>query len=275
MIWYKQLQPLISGGLPAGRSSLELEVVIPVIEKDFATLPYAIDGVRKNLLHPIRKISVIAPDSQAIRDVCEQLHVAFVSETTVAPVARSDIRYAVAGKDRSGWLYQQLIKLNADTIVECGSFLVLDADTIMTSPQKLEAAGKVILLASEEYHPPYYETYERMFGRKPPSLLSFVCHYMLFEMVALRALKQAIENRSGKDWAQAILDSVDKTEASGFSEYETYGNFFSEHFSGKMIRRYANNRRLPPGAIPEVPPSLRESNTPFASISLHVYDVSS
>jgi hypothetical protein len=270
-MWYKNFQPMLSAG-NQGRSAVAVEVVIPAVEKDLEALPYAIEGVRKNLQHPIKRIWVVAPDCTTIRQVCEQSEVCFLEETKVAPLRRDDILYMVAGKDRSGWLLQQLIKLNSDCIVETEHFLVLDADTVLIKPCRLEVDGRTVLFAADEYHRPYYEAYERLIGKKPGSLLSFVCHYMLFERSVLARLRDAIERRSGKPWAAAIAAAIDRNEASGFSEYETYGNFYYELSTGNILRRYSKNCRRDPALLSGSARSLGETETECDSLSFHIYE---
>lgn len=270
IIWFKKVLPLVANDNKR-RSDLQLDVIIPTVEKDLDTLPHAIEGVRRNLLHPIRKIFVVADESARIKTLCQSLNVDFVCEQTVAPLSKDDINYVVNGIDRSGWLLQQLIKLNGDSVAVTDNFLVLDADTVLIKPQRLDSGGGNVLMVSEEHHDPYYRTYEKLLGRAPQSVLSFVCHYMIFNKQVLVDLRQAIQKRTQKTWAQAIVDAIDKNEASSFSEYETYGNFLCETSPRQIVRRYSKNRRLAPMEISNI---TRYSTTPgrVASLSFHVYD---
>jgi hypothetical protein len=264
------VRPLLTGD-NKGRSAIELDVIIPAVEKDLGTLPHAIEGVRRNLMHPIRKISVVAPDSSKIRELCHRLNVDFVCEQIVAPLTKEDIDYVVNGTDRSGWLLQQLIKLNADSVAVTENFLILDADTVLIKPQRLKTDGRSVLMVSEEHHRPYYRTYERLFGHPPQSLLSFVCHYMIFNKRILMLLREAIQNQTHRPWAWAIVEAIDKNEASSFSEYETYGNFLCEISSRNIVRRYSNNRRLRPMEVSDISRYLAKPDR-FVSLSFHVYE---
>jgi hypothetical protein len=271
LMWYKKLQPLFSDR-HHGRSPIEVEVVIPAVEKDREALPHSIEGVRNNLQHPIKRIWVVAPDCSGIRQICERTGASFVEEAGVAPLPRNAIHYVVGGKDRSGWLFQQLIKLNSDCIVGTDHFLVLDADTVLIKPLRLEVDGRTVLYASDEYHRPYYQAYERLLGKPPRSLLSFVCHFMLFERIVLERLRLAIERRSGRSWAETIAGTIDKAEASAFSEYETYGNFFYELSPRKVLRRYSKNFRQDPALAGESSRFARELKSQYDSLSFHVYE---
>lgn len=270
LIWHKKFLPLFAG-VTKGRSDQELDVIIPAVEKDLTTLPHTIDGVRQNLLHPIKRIFVVAPESPKIRKVCKALNVVFVNEENVAPIARQDIDYVVRGKDRSGWLLQQLIKLNGDSIATTDNFLILDADTVLIKPQRLEIGGRCVFFVSDEHHHPYYVTYEKLLGKSPRSLLSFVCHYMMFNRQTLTLLRKTIEDRSHKSWASAIVDAIDKDQTSGFSEYETYGNFVYGTSPAKVARRYSNNRTLGAESVSDLARYTSKSGR-FMSLSFHVYE---
>lgn len=270
IVWFKKLRPFLADD-NQGRSDLELDVIIPAVEKDLPALPHAIEGVRRNLMHPIRNVMVVAPESSTIQELCRQLHVDFVDEKTVAPVSKHDIQYVVDGKDRSGWLLQQLIKLNADRVAMTENFLVLDADTVLVKPQRLETGGRSVLLVSEEHHRPYSTTYEKLFGYPPQSLLSFVCHYMIFNKQILMLLREAIQKRIEKPWARAIVESIDRNEASSFSEYETYGNFLREISPRKIVLRYSHNRRLAPMELGDISRYSDKADR-FVSLSFHRYE---
>ena len=59
--------------------------------------------------------------------------------------------------------------------------------------------------------------------------------YILFEKTKLFKLFELIETRNKMKWDESIIANTDYSSASGFSEYETYGNFFL-HFFKKEIR---------------------------------------
>jgi hypothetical protein len=53
-----------------------------------------------------------------------------VDERSILPIGPGNIDYEIDGVDRSGWLYQQLLKLAAASVVAQRYSLALDADTI-------------------------------------------------------------------------------------------------------------------------------------------------
>lgn len=97
-------------------SAPAIDVLIPAIEKDLATLPFVIDSLRRHVRHPISHIYIVSPSSSRIRELCARKNCIFVDEATVLPFSNQDIHYSSARWNRSGWLYQQLLKMNGDRI---------------------------------------------------------------------------------------------------------------------------------------------------------------
>jgi hypothetical protein len=81
---------------------------------------------------------------------------------------------------------------------------------------------------SDEYHCAYYDNIRLLTGHRYWSLLSYVGHKMLFSKEELAKLRKHIETYNGKPWTEAIIDSYDRRETSGFSEFELYGDFLHE-----------------------------------------------
>ena len=205
-------------------SSVAVDVVIPATDKDLTTLPLAVHSVRMHLKHPVGTVYVIGPIESAVRGLCDGLDVTFVDESTACRIPKRQIEYVVDGVDRSGWLFQQFIKLSADGVARTDKFLVMDADTALIRDQVFEHRGKTIVNQSDEFHQPYRDAYRRVTGTEPSSSLSFVTHHMLFDKEQLRQLKADIEARGQMNWEDYILASLDYSESSNFSEYELYGN---------------------------------------------------
>lgn len=223
---------------------LTIDVLIPAIDKDIATLPLVIDSLRRHVQHLIGTIYIVSPQSDGIRRLCASKSCTFVDEKTVLPITKKHIRYGTARWDRSGWLYQQLLKMNGDKISKASFFLVIDADTILIRPHAFRKEGKTIFYYRSWSQPEYFRTYRKLMGVKAPSPKSFVTHYMLFEKARLARLKQIIEARHGKPWYNAIIQSIDRKKQFGFSEYETYANYLYSNQPSRMILRKSLNKAL-------------------------------
>lgn len=226
------------------KSGEVIDVLIPAIEKDLGTLPYVIDSVRREVKHPIGTIYIVSPSSERIRKLCARKGCVFVDERRVLPFGKSSIQYSGPTWNRSGWLYQQLLKLSGDRIVRRNAFLVMDADTVLIRPHRFRIGGRTIYYCRKWSQPEYFRTYRRLMGRPARAPRSFVTHYMLFEKQKLRRLKRSIEARHGRKWYRAVLRSIDRTKNFGFSEFETYGNYIYSRSPGSVILRASRNRSL-------------------------------
>ncbi|KAA6332209.1 hypothetical protein EZS27_019259 [termite gut metagenome] len=205
----------------------KIDVVIPVVEKDIHILPLCLAGIKECVNHSIVNIYIVAPETTVLRDFCIKENVSFVKETDIFGFNPNDmsIQVGVPKVDRSGWIFQQLIKLSG--IVNTSRyFLVIDSDHILLQPHTfISSENKLIFYYSSEYHEPYYRNIEKLMGRYPQSAFSYVAHKMIFDTTLLSEMKKGIEQRHNTSWYKAIINSLDEKEVSGFSEFELFGNY--------------------------------------------------
>lgn len=266
LVWIKPLLRLDPNLRAAPASALELDVVVVAGPNDLDLLPCVLHGAREQIRHPLGRLYVVAAEGRA-RKICELEGAVFIDEESIAPIARARIDYRWNGMDRSGWLFQQLLKLASDEIGEKDSFLVLDADTLLTRPQIFWHRGGPVINHSLEYHQPYFAAYRRLLGTPVSSPLSFISHHMLWEKSVLTELKREIEELHSKPWYEAIIDATDRREPSGFSEYELYGNFLHRTKRRPITRLYWFNRTHPRECTTEIAGAGNPSRV--KSISFH------
>ncbi|WP_258000335.1 DUF6492 family protein [Bacillus sp. Marseille-P3661] len=221
---------------------MKIDILIPAIEKDQKTLPLVIDGVRKNIMHPIGDIYIVAPDNKRIKYVCKKKECTFIDEKTVLPISKEIINYRTDKWDRSGWMLQQLLKLSGDVICSQNYFLVIDADTVLIRPHHFIREQKTIFFCRDWSHDQYFNTYETLLGYRAMAPRSFVAHYMLFEKELLYKLKNAIETKHDKSWYLAIIETISNRIKFAFSEFETYGNFVYKHYPDQLILEKSLNK---------------------------------
>jgi hypothetical protein len=251
------------------RHAVTIDVLIPAIEKDLATLPYVIDAVRTHVKHPIGEILILAPKKQLLIDFCRARGCTFIDENTVLPITKTDIHYRSRTWERSGWLFQQLLKLNGDKLCTADYFLVIDAYTVLIAPHRFREKGKTIFYSRDWSHPQYFATYKKLMGRKATSDSSFVTHYMLFERSQLHRMKKEIEAKHQKPWYSAILHSIDGTKQFAFSEFETYGNYLYSKNRGGMKIQKARNKGLHMNAGQLSRQKLNQLAEKYRSLSLY------
>jgi Family of unknown function (DUF6492) len=252
------------------RSALPLDVIIPVAEADCDVLGVTIEAVMRNLAHPVGTIwAVTAPGSKAAK-VADDLGCEVVDERGVLPITRDDISYQFGSFDRSGWLFQQLLKLSADTISPENHVLILDADTVMIRPQTFTSGGRVVLFHAFEYNPTYFEAYRSVTGLEPATRLSCTTHHMVMRRDLLVGLKELMEKRRSVPWWQAVLDTCVYETMSGFSEYEVYGNF-ALTFGDGLARRWWRNAVAPKSELADLGALTRRYGTRLRTVSFHHY----
>lgn len=252
-------------------SPLILDIAIPVVEKDLAILPYTIESVKHYINHPVKNIYIISPNSDKIKDICKELKCTFINEITLLSLQKMDFHYIVNGINRTGWLYQQFLKLSLDSICSQEYFLMLDADTVLLRPQVFEINKKIVFLHSDEHHQPYYNFYKKLFGKSTLTNLSFTSHQCLMQKSKLTELKNEIEQKHacGK-WYYCILKLLNSTDFS-LSEQEIYGQWMLHNYPDEMRREYWFNIASEPKNISKLNENKNFLAKKYRSISYHHY----
>jgi hypothetical protein len=246
-----------------------IDILIPAIEKDLATLPRVVDSARAHIRHPIRRILIVSPRSARIQRLCKKKKCRFVDESSVLPIRKADIRYGSKKWERSGWMLQQLLKMSGDVLCSTPDFLVMDADTVLIRPHTFRQGNKNVFYCRRWSQPEYFRTYRKLMGKPRSARVSFVAHYMLFNRAKLARLKRRIEARHGVPWYRAILRSMDRSKPFAFSEYETYGNYVYASDPRSVIIRPALNKSLRTDVRRISPGRMRSLARRYRSLSFH------
>lgn len=141
------------------------------------------------------------------------------------------IENAGQNRARAGWYFQQFLKMSACCLPDIGDYyLIWDADTIMLKPLKfLNDKNQILIKPSAEYHQPYFDTYYKIFGKTRSVNYSFISEHFFVKTNYMKELITAIKKHTTmeRNWVWNIMNAVDSKHlsGSGFSEYETYGNF--------------------------------------------------
>lgn len=176
--------------------------------------------------------------------VCEQLDAALrgtsgvqliLEDELLAPVSLATVREALRRRcgsgDRAGWYFQQFLKMGICRRPDIGThYLVWDSDTVLLRPLGFfDAHTRVLVNPKPGLHPPYFRTLLRLTGIERQVPYSFISEHLMMSTAQMRALLELIERRHPtlEHWTTAVLAAVDDADlpGSGFSEFETYGNF--------------------------------------------------
>jgi hypothetical protein len=250
--------------------TITIDIVIPSISKDFGVLDKVISSLHF-INHTVGTIFVVAPFSSELSDFCKQRHVVLIDETQVSPIPKKDINYIVHNHDRSGWLFQQLLKLNSDTFVNNKYFLVLDSDTVLINPHTFIHDGKSTLYQNNEWHPPYFRAFNKLFGYNISGNLSLTSHMMIFNVDYLREMKRTITQKHNMSWYQVYINTCDKSQMSGISDYDTYGNWLLINYPQMSTTKILYNTSMRYDKLDSVDTLHKKYGRRYNSISFHNY----
>lgn len=135
---------------------------------------------------------------------------------------------------RAGWYFQQLLKLGISTIDSINeNYIVIDADTIfLQNIPFVNSKEQFVFLKATEYHKSYFDNYRILLGEEPNREFSFISQYMVFNKNIVKKLFSDIEKNFNDEstWNWLIMKKIQGTDASLFSEYETYGHYVKNHY---------------------------------------------
>lgn len=241
-IFYYSILEVISKEVKGEFTSVRVDVIIPAIEKNIKTLHLCLEGIRKCIKNPISNIYIVAPCTNVMVNFCERESVILIDEKTVLGYSAKDINFVTSeGSDRSGWIFQQLIKL-AGTIGEEEHYVVCDADHVLIRDHGFVTnEKKSVFYQSKEFHIEYYLNMRKLLKLNTFSLLSYVAHKMVFNKEILGKMKKEIELKQEKPWDIAICKNLNTQDSSPFSEFELYGNYLS---SKNKLKALWGNKNL-------------------------------
>lgn len=224
-----------------------IDVVIPCVEKDSSTLSLCIRGIRENGAN-IRRVIVVS--KQPFTDEAEWFDESEYPfsyqdiEEALGYQAPEHIKNLLAKEARTGWYYQQLLKLYASLVIPniSSNILILDADAIFLNPVTfLDEHNAGLYNPGEEYHIPYFEHASRLipaFHKCFPEY-SGISHHMIFQRSVIETLMEEVECNHKIPFWQIFCRLVDPNDLihSGASEYEIYFNYIFACSTQPSIRK--------------------------------------
>lgn len=252
-------------------SDLEpIDIVIPTVSKDHSLLEKVLASL-KNIKQPINKIYIVSQPDEFIKAFCLQHQCVFVDERSVLGYGKEAITYQFSNLDRRGWIFQQLLKLSGNKFVERENYFIVDSDTILIRPHSLLEKGKFVLFENEEWNEPYFTAFKKMFGYPVQSRLSFTSHMMIFNTNRLKEMKDELENRNGQSWDQVYLSTIDQTEQSCVSDYDTYAGWLWIHYPETITRKPLYNCTRHRDELNSLEELTKKYDKKYRSISFHSY----
>ena len=253
-------------------SNAPIDVIIPCTEKDLPILELCIQGIKDN--GNIRRIIVLSKDQ--LTNNAEWF------DETKYPFSFQDIKNAlvndiperlkeIESTSRTGWYYQQLLKLYTHYVIPgiSSNILILDSDTIFLKPVDfINDKGAAIFSTYRQYHKPYFQHAKRLLPNfEKVNSRSGITNYMLFQKPVLDRIFQEVESLHQKPFWKIFCNLVDTKDLSfaGASEFEIYFNYAlsrSDQFSIKTLKHRD---------LRHIKSIQRYKAANFDSVTLHAY----
>jgi hypothetical protein len=255
------------------KSAVPIDIVMPTLDRDYEVVREVVDSLRENIKHPIGQIIIISPPSKKIETLCKEKKCKWINENTVLPITIKDIDFVVNGVNRSGWIFQQLLKWAASKYVQSDYFLVTESDTVYARPHVFIHQDKTILACSTAIpHIPYFQAYKRLYGESIPAIYNLTSHHLLFKKEYLAEAKNKIEQYCDKPWFMAILANLDTTQISSVSDYDSYGQYVVQHHPESITFEHWANRSFPRTELKNLKDLVKKYAPNTKTLSFHSYN---
>lgn len=191
-----------------------------------------------------RKIFVITANRnfEYLKSVLNESYpIVYFDEDTVIPEV--DLKYVQnillqrnIDKSKAGWYFQQFLKMYVSAITDIADhYLIWDSDSLLL--QRIDffsPNGIVYINPKSEYNKPYFEFILRTLNIPKQVNFSFISEHFMINKKYMRELIGIFITKSVADhtWVDYIFRNIsdDDLGRSGFSEFETYGNFITYTF---------------------------------------------
>ena len=218
-----------------------ISVMIPCIDKDWAILPFCLQGIETNILNKVQKISVVTNDIEYIPNYrSSKLEILHEKEFLANDIIKLLDRYVPQSK--RGWVIKQILTFKFAYQSADAYILVVDADTVLTKPRLFVQGGRQVLIPVVEYND--YDSFatNTTWGRKGASFgISFTCHHLLLQTDLVREMFDEIGGFS--EGVKRWLISADNDPWSPISDMHSYGTWMLNTHPGRTVfARWGNLR---------------------------------
>lgn len=258
--------------------SNSITVMIPCVEKDLPFLSTCIEGVRRNVVNPVDKISIITNCSELVKSRVEST-VEVISENGYLPHLIQEFIYENIPKTVQGWVTKQIIVFHYVYMSQQDGVLTVDADTILLNPRKFLKNEKQILCPVVEYEQhDAFTTYKTWKSSAVSLGISFKAHHMLMKPKIVREMFDSLGGfeQGSIDWLKSTLQE----KWIPFSEFHSYATWILNQYPNQVeLVRWGNIRasRSNIESNPDFPSStnlyeaIKKLYPTFNSVSFHHY----
>lgn len=204
---------------------IDCDLIIISHKKDYETLKKNIFKNINNINNSIGKIFIVGSTKAPIE--IKELDYKYIYEENLSIVKKN--KFLIKGAQK-GWILQQLIKLSMDAYSK--RYICIDSDTLLLRKINFFKGNNPIFYLSNELGLEY-KKFERSIKLKTSVIKVFIVHMMVFESFALKQFKNYIKKMTNKEWDKYIIDFSNDNKM-GFSEYNSYANFYYQKFPSNL-----------------------------------------
>lgn len=180
-----------------------------------------------------KKYVVIVPGSQVEEfRACTSKKFDIVSEDQYTDDMSARLKQHIQPSSSSyNWYLQQFIKIAALYDSQDKELnLIWDADTIPLKKMNFSDGISLNFYTGSENHKPYFETTRRLLGYGKVAEFSWIAQCFPCRGRWIKNFISYIENKHSKHWVDCLIDAIDFSVPSSFSEYETLGGFIMTNY---------------------------------------------
>lgn len=211
------------------------DILITISKKDFNKLRFVVHSIKKNI-NGFSQIYVISNEPIPVYLMVED--VLYFTDGKVTDFDYS--RFTGVIKQREGWYRQQFIKLFQEVTFD--NYLVIDSDVYLNRTIDVNPDNPPFLFGKDQYHEPYFRFMKKVFNLDKCYPHSFINEIMFFKRGMTKYILSTIGVDKYKFFDICVEELNAMNDASGFSEYELYGNFVTKHWPELYQYRYLKTR---------------------------------
>jgi len=207
------------------------DVILLITPKNLSILKVSIPYIKAN----IGAEDIYGIASRTIKEDVLKLGIKFLDEDNIIEgltleSLKKEINFRGLNEGRAGWYFQQFIKYAYSNYSKYDYYLAWDSDTIPLKKISYFLNNSPSLIEKKECHSAYFRTIQVLFNgevyRTNPTV-SYVAENMMFNKRIVQEIMRKITVNSGSGtFYEGILNAISRDDfESGFSEFETYGNY--------------------------------------------------
>ena len=218
---------------------MKYDIIIPTIFRDYPFLRKIIQYIYKNLDPDNIYIITNGKKSQYLPQIVHEKCIVLDEDALLKDLSIKRVYHLLytyeKDHSRPGWYFQQFLKMAFALTEFCKNeyYLSWDSDTLpLQHIDFFDAERHPLFTMKSEHHQPYFNSIKRLLNIDEHNSKSYIAEHMLFNREIMKEVILKIEQSTitGSDWIEKIINSIDKQEFCGFSEFETYGNFCATNY---------------------------------------------